>query len=223
MRIKLLLGTLPAIFFLSFCKKQSDPVSGFSEAAYRVVLSGKWRSPEFNVPPGAHFTPVIGMVHSNNSYLFEPGKLASNGVERVAEDGNSFPLLAEIDSLVAIKKALSDFIIFTPSVTGDVNGTFSANSNYPFFSFESMIAPSPDWFIGLHKLDLMPGGKWITDTTINIYVYDAGTEDGDLFGQSNPDSSPHQPISLLTPAKGSVLANGNPALAPMATIRLVKQ
>lgn len=223
MRIGIFFGSLAIIFSLSYCKKQSDPVNSFSEAAYRVVLSGKWRTPEFNVPPGAHFTPVIGMVHSRSSYLFEPGRLASNGVERVAEDGNAFPLLMEIDSLVALKKALSDFIMFNPSITGDVNGTFSANSNYPLFSFASMIAPTPDWFIGLHNLDLMPGGKWIADTTINMYVYDAGTEEGDVFGQSNPDSSPHQPISRLSPATGSVLANGSPVLAPMATIRFIKQ
>ena len=209
------------IIFVS-CTKSEVSENNFSEAAYKVTLTGKWKQPEFSLPANAHFTPIIGMLHNANTNFFSPGMPASIGVERIAEDGNSFPMLAAIDSVIGIKQALSDFIIFSPSITEGVTGVFATNSNYSLFSFESMIAPTPDWFIGLHDFNLMPAGKWITDTTVNIYVYDAGTEEGDRFDMTNPDSSPRMPVTLLTPSKATVLANGNTILAPMATLRLQK-
>ena len=45
----------------------------------------------------------------------------------------------------------------------------------------SMIAPSPDWFIGLSGLNLYANKRWVADTTVQLFVYDAGTENGDVF------------------------------------------
>lgn len=85
-----------------------------------------------------------------------------------------------------------------------------------------MIAPSPDWFLGIHNLSLISNNEWIKDTLVNIYVYDAGTEDGDAFGYLNPATTPQQNVGLLQAAQATVLANGNPGLARMATVRFTK-
>ncbi len=86
----------------------------------------------------------------------------------------------------------------------------------------SMIAPSPDWFIGLSKLNLYAHKKWVADTTVQLFVYDAGTEDGDVFGYSNPPTLPQQPVKLLDASSATVLANGNSSLKAIAEVRLRK-
>ncbi|MEO6489203.1 MAG: hypothetical protein ABIO04_04610, partial [Ferruginibacter sp.] len=86
----------------------------------------------------------------------------------------------------------------------------------------SMIAPSPDWFIGLNGFNLLQNDQWITDKTVDLFVHDAGTEDGDVFGYDNPSTIPQQDISLLTVSNAMVLSNGNSSLAKMGTIRFLK-
>jgi hypothetical protein len=85
-----------------------------------------------------------------------------------------------------------------------------------------MIAPSPDWFIGLSGLNLYANKKWVADTTIQLFVYDAGTEEGDVFGYANPATTPQQPIRLLEASAATVLANGNSNLKAIAEVRMVK-
>jgi hypothetical protein len=221
MRILVCIVALP--FFLS-CKKADTTSPPYSEAVYKVTFTGRWVSPQLGLPAtNAHFTPIIGMVHNSSAYMFRPGTLASVGVERVAEDGNAFPLLSEIDSLTVLKKAISSSIYFTPSITGASTFTIYCNSNYPLFSCMSMLAPTPDWFLGVHDVNLQQGSGWISDSTMNVYIYDSGTEQGNVFDQNNPATMPQQPVVLLTPANASVLANGNGSIAPIGTIRFVRQ
>ena len=85
-----------------------------------------------------------------------------------------------------------------------------------------MIAPSPDWFMGLHDVSLFQNNKWVDDYTVNIMLYDAGTEDGDVFGYNNPATAPQQNISFLTPLNASVLANGNGEIYAIGTARFIK-
>jgi hypothetical protein len=85
-----------------------------------------------------------------------------------------------------------------------------------------MIAPSPDWFIGIDAFNLFPNNKWISDTTINLFGYDAGTEEGDVFSLNNPATIPQQNIQLLNSENASVLANGNSPLKPIAFVRFIR-
>lgn len=212
------------IFFCISCiscsKKEAD--TAFSEASYKITITGKWKSPEFTVPGSVHFTEFAGMVHNANSEIWQAGKIANKGLEDVAEVGNSVIMMAMTDSMIVAKSAFSFVIINPPAPTGTVTSTINCNSNFSIISLASMIAPSPDWFTGVSNLNLYPGNKWITDTLLNVYVYDAGTEDGDVFGYNNPPTFPQQLIQILTPAKAMVLANGNAALGPIATIRFTK-
>ena len=65
--------------------------------------------------------------------------------------------------------------------------------------------------------------NWTADTTVNLYAYDAGTEDGDMFGYNNPATVPQQNIHILQALQATILANGNANLAPIATARFTKQ
>lgn len=213
---------LVLIFLLSCKKEEIIKESEYSEATYAIEVKGLWASPDFTVPAGVHFTNFAGMVHNADGELWKPGKLATKGVENVAETGSTTAILLEIDSVIRTKNALSLILFTPPSATGTKKSTIYCNSNYSIISVASMIAPSPDWFIGLSGLNLYPNKKWVVDTTVQLFVYDAGTEDGDVFGYNNPPTNPQQPIYLLTVNEAMVLANGNTQLKAIAELRLTK-
>ncbi|MEO5945673.1 MAG: spondin domain-containing protein [Chitinophagaceae bacterium] len=218
----LLLSLLVSLFILS-CKKSSiDESPAFSDAVYSVEFTGKWKAPEFGVPAGVHFTTILGMIHNNQTYQWKLGELASWGVERIAESGNTTPMVMEIDSIVAIGKATSYVVITAPTPTGSNKTNIFCNSNYSFISFETMLAPTPDWFTGISSFNLYANNKWVTDTTVDLYSYDAGTETGDVFGYDNPETSPKEKVHILTPSQATVLTNGNGTLAPIASVRFIK-
>ena len=74
------------------------------------------------------------------------------------------------------------------------------NSEYPLVSFITMIAPSPDWFVGVHDFNLCNAttGKWEELRTRDLPPYDAGTDSGPFFKSSDSVTSPQEFIHLLT-------------------------
>lgn len=215
------------LFLLNLsCKKDGtvnlEPVP-FSEAEYNVEFTGKWKSPEFGVPPGVHFTTIVGMIHNAQTFQWQEGRLASWGVERIAESGNPFPMIAEIDSIILLGQATSKLIMSIPPPTGSSKVDIICNTDFSFISFETMLAPTPDWFTGISSFNLFQGNKWITDTTVLLYSYDAGTETGDVFGYDNPETFPKENVHLLLPSQATVLTNGNSTLAPIGSVRFLKK
>ncbi|MEP6597095.1 MAG: spondin domain-containing protein [Ginsengibacter sp.] len=208
--------------FLSCSKKTEREIIPYSEASYKVIVTLNWTSPKFGVPAGAHVTTLTGIVHNKDTFFWMPERLATPGLEDVAEIGNNTNMNIELDTILLKNKALSKFTIIPPPATGTVETNLNFNSNYSYISFASMIAPSPDWFMGLHDFNLLDNKTWINDTTVSVMVYDAGTEEGDVFDYNNPETIPQQNISLLTPANASVLANGNTSIASIGTIRFIK-
>ena len=76
-----------------------------------------------------------------------------------------------------------------------------------------MVAPSPDWFVGVSGLDLRPGGTWVSSLTVDLFSYDAGTDSGPNFTSPNTDTNPQDPIALLgAPFTG-------PNTAPLGTFK----
>lgn len=221
----------PAYYFIFLClllqfscskKEQTAELPPASEANYKVTLQLNWANPSFTIPANAHFTNFIGMVHSKDSFLWAPNGLATTGLEFVAEVGSNWRLLNELDAIIGKGKALSKFDINTPPITGAFDSVFHFTLEHSCLSFTSMIAPSPDWFAGLNAYNLLQQNQWVNTITIPIFIYDAGTEDGDVFGYDNPATTPQQPVRLLTAAAASVLANGNATLAPIGTLKFVK-
>ena len=209
---------------LAACKKgameeQRTPV--YSEANYQITVTGKWNANDFNVPAGVHFTLLAGVVHNNELTIWRQGALASKNLEYIAENGNSAPLLAEVDSLVRLDKALAKIAAAAPPPNGSSVFTTKANTNYFLLSFASMLAPTPDWFFGSPALPLYRNRSWVKDTTVQLYAYDAGTEEGDVFGYNNSATYPQQLIALLSTANASVLFRGT--VLPIAEMRIQKQ
>ena len=223
--------TMKYVYFILFlslvfssCKKDDIPASSFSEARYTISVTGKWSSPDFAVPGGAHFTTFVGMIHNSNAWLWKDGSKASPGMELLAEIGNGVTMLNEIDSMITARNA-SSLLLFVapPTLIGNRMTSFYCNSNYAQVSFASMLGPTPDWFVGVSGINLYNKNNWVADTTVNLYAFDAGTEDGDMFGYNNPATIPQQNIHILLASQATVLANGNPVLVPIGTARFTKQ
>lgn len=49
-------------------------------------------------------------------------------------------------------------------------------------SFVSKIHPSPDWFVGVSKIDLCESScSWVKKKEMDLYPYDAGTDNGPTY------------------------------------------
>ena len=166
-------------------------------ATYTMTFEGLWTADDItdaNLPGGAHFTQVIGATHNSATTIWVSGGTASPGVERVAELGSVGTLVSEIGGNAnanIVVRAGTSFI----SPTATVSGTFTANSSYPLVSVLSMVAPTPDWFVGVSNLSLYDNG-W-QNRVVDLYTYDSGTEDGSGWSLSNADTNPQGTITSI--------------------------
>lgn len=49
-------------------------------------------------------------------------------------------------------------------------------------SFVSMIDPSPDWFVGVSRLELcLENGSWVESKVLDLFPWDAGTDSGPTY------------------------------------------
>jgi hypothetical protein len=88
-----------------------------------------------------------------------------------------------------------------------------------------MIAPSPDWFVGVHDLPLIGAdGEWVDSLSIELLPYDSGTDDGVNFTSPNADSDPQVPILRIAETPPfAVKAGVEGAPRPLATFLIERQ
>lgn len=170
------------------------------EVTYRITFEGFWATNP--LPGGAHFSPLIGATHSNPGEIFSVGSVASPGVEDVAEIGQNAALITEINNGIAGGDIGS--LILRPGNVGPaatVNLEFNATSEHHLMTFLTMIAPSPDWFVAVHDLNLQDSnGNWLDSIVVDLNSYDAGTENGTSFSLSNAATVPQGVITALDDA-----------------------
>ena len=188
-----------------------------SSSSYRVTFHGTWTraATPGGLPAGAHFSPLIGAVHNDGVTFWESGAMASPGVEAVAELGATSTFKREIDAsghaLATLEKRLPS------GGTPEAHVDFEVTSEYPLVTLITMIAPSPDWFVGVSGLSLLDsGGRWVSSLEVDLFPYDAGTENGDGFSLSNPATVPQENIT-------SIRGMGRFADEPMARLTFVRQ
>ncbi len=63
-----------------------------------------------------------------------------------------------------------------------------------------MIAPSPDWFIGVSGANLLENDQWVSSKEVSPGTYDSGTDSGATFTSANQATSPATPVSIITSA-----------------------
>ena len=123
--------------------------AGDDSANYRLTFRGTWTRSVTpgGVPGRAHFSPLIGAVHNDQVSFWQPGSRASRQMERVAELGIQ-------RDLRALMERSSDVIAVLerePPRGGTASTTieFEVTRQYPLVTLATMIAPSPDWFVGV--------------------------------------------------------------------------
>ena len=195
-----LLPTLLIPCLLSAFLPQAAAQSGEGQATYRVTFNATW-SPSSHpgaFPGGAHFSPLTGATHSSATTLWSPGGMASNGIESMAETGSVSTLQSEVNGLILAGTAGE--IIHGPGAgaTDSVSTTFTVSADFPLASIVTMIAPSPDWFVGVHDVALLENDAWVDQKVMPLFAYDSGTDNGSQFTSSNQNSVPQQPLHLIT-------------------------
>ena len=133
-----------------------------SSATYQVTFTGTWNDSNVSsgYPPGAHFSPLVGATHNSAGAFWRPGNLASRGVENVAETGNVATLISEL--IQAQQNGSSGDIIQASGLNDLPKSTtveFEVSQERPLVSLISMIAPSPDWFVGVYNIPLLESGR----------------------------------------------------------------
>lgn len=182
-----------------------NPLTGHSvsTATYRVTFESSWSADTHpqDFPSNPHFSGLIGATHNATVSFWEPGVLASAGIESMAETGSKLLLTSEVNS--AIFAGNAELVLSGGGIglsPGSVALEFDVSEQFPLVTLVSMLAPSPDWFVGASSLDLFDGGVWIQRVEIPLLVYDAGTDSGPSYTSPNADTDPAELISELTSA-----------------------
>ena len=171
-----------------------------ANASYTVTFDATW-SPATHptdFPSNAHFSPLVGGTHVQGVRFWEPGGIATEGIQRMAEMGRTSPLDSEVNAAIANGGAqyllLGGVIGLSP---GSVSLDFQISRTHPFVTLVSMIAPSPDWFVGVSALPLLENEQWRDTVRVDLYPYDAGTDDGDTYAAPDRPAVIRAPIARL--------------------------
>jgi hypothetical protein len=182
---------LIATLFYSGCVENGDAVE------YEVTFNASWSEETHpdDFPGNPHFSGLIGASHNEEVSFWKVGKLASSGIKNMAETGSKNPLNIEIGKAIINMTALDlisgDGISLSPGSTSLI---FKVSQDYPLISLVTMIAPSPDWFVGVNSLNLYEDGSFVDEKTVILYAYDAGTDNGTSYKSPNDPTDPPQPI-----------------------------
>jgi hypothetical protein len=182
-----------------------------------VVFDATWtqQTHPVDAPPNPHFSPLIGGTHTADAVFWREGAIATEGIRQMAEGGRTSPLDAEIRAAIAAGTAQYFFTGPGFSSPKAVSLEFDIRSDYPLVTLVTMVAPSPDWFVGVSGLALFDNGAWIEDRVVSLIPWDAGTDSGASFLSLDRETIPRQPISRIgTPPLGA----GGQAV-PLGTFR----
>ena len=185
-------------------------------ARYSVTFQALWSGathPE-DFPPNPHFSPLVGATHSSRVRFWEAGAIASRGIEDMSELGATTPLDNEIRAAIAQGTAQNLMLGsgINPS-PGSTSLEFGISRDFPLVTLVSMVAPSPDWFTGVHDMSLIESGDWVRERVVTLFPYDAGTDSGVTYNSPDLDTQPREPIRRI---EGRPLAL-NGAVAPVGT------
>jgi hypothetical protein len=178
-----------------------------SQVTYTITFTGTWNSIDHSdngnipLPSNDHWSNLVGATHNTSVSFWNSGELASNGIENVAEAGNNNAFFLEVETQITANNA-NQWLeqTFNPNnATGTVTlMSITVDENFPLLTLVSMIAPSPDWFVGIHDLSLFDNNdNWIDSMSVDLFPYDAGTEDGNTYSTNNNATNPLQNISSL--------------------------
>ena len=197
-------------------------VAAQSIATYEVTFQSSWSASTHpqNFPSNPHFSGLIGAAHDSTVVFWAAGELASLGIKNMAETGSKTALTGEVDAAI---QAGSAEAVLSGGGIGSSPGvrrlTFALSENYSLVTLVSMLAPSPDWFVGVTGRSLWENGEWIDTLTVDLFTYDAGTDSGTNYTSANQVTNPAEPIAKIE--TGAFLVDNE--VPPVATYTFVLQ
>ena len=192
--------TIISSFVILILLSQMTSVGPANEVQYKVTFDATWQGSTHpnDFPSGAHFSPLVGGTHNADVSFWESGGISTPGVESMAETGAAFLLTGEVNDAITAGSAFSAILGGGTGSPGSVDTTFDISSTHPLATVVTMVAPSPDWFLGVSGLNLFENGRWLDDVVVDLLTYDAGTDSGPTFRSANDDTQPREPIARLT-------------------------
>ena len=190
-------------------------------ALYEIQFTNLWnKTDHVSFPSNAHFSPILAVSHNADFALFKMGELASAGLEQLAESGATTLLSADImkaTDMGSVKESQQSAALFPKRDGNDIALRVRVSSEQDLLSFATMIAPSPDWIVGVDSLDTFVDGAFIQSAEFELFALNAGTEEGDFAGNfsiNNRATNPAEPLASLDHIPGLAM--------PFAKVKIVK-
>lgn len=173
---------------------------------YLVTLVSNWNKEDhLKLPGGAHFSKPAVVHHKSDYTLIPFGGQATPGLEELAELGQTGEIEEEFEQKMRTGFIIS-YSIFPAMHLSDrtsMQFTISVTASAPYFSMASMIAPSPDWIIGIDSLPLYDKEKGFSSGVERqaLYAISAGTEGKDTAGNFTLSDNAPDPVKHVKSLK----------------------
>lgn len=214
--------------------RDSPQCCACGEARYKMVFQGLWSKQTHpkGFPTGRealllHWSNIVGATHTDDYRIWEYDEYASRGVKEVCEFGYSSSLETDMkrnsDKIYTVIKTSPMW----RDVLGQREAVFKVNQKAHELSVLTMVGPSPDWCIGVSAMSMCQANcTWMDEAKIDLYPWDAGTDDGVKY--VNTRKIPSDPQELITPITNSYPKHpdspfyGPSPIKPLATLTLTK-
>ena len=150
-------------------------------------------------PGNPHFSDLIGGTHTSAIVFWREVELASVGIRRMVEEGLTSALQTEVQA--AIDAGSAQYVLSGPNLSTSPASTsmeFAITTGFPLVTLVTMVAPSPDWFVGVAGVPLLENGAWRDEVRIDLAPWDAGTDRGTTYDAPNDPATPPIPIFRIT-------------------------
>ena len=180
--------------------------------AYEMTFTSTWsqQTHPIDFPPRAHYSQLVFATHNANVEFWRPGALASPGIRSVAETGGTAPIMQEIRAAMSAGNAGSGEVGNSMASPASRVFRFDATAEFSKVTIVTMIAPSPDWFVGVNGLELLRNGDWVDDLTVDLVAWDAGTDSGTTYRSPNQPTNPPTVIDRVDTTMGPFLNRPEP-------------
>lgn len=165
-------------------------------AAAADSASGTYRVTLVNLTHGQPFSPPVAATHKKSIRMFQVGRLATDQLAAIAQDGNELPMVDLFNGSKHVTQTVDVGRPLTPR--GTTVGSFTDSATFEItasagdrLSLATMLICTNDGFLGLDAVKLPKAGS----ETFYLNGYDAGREQNTERSQDIVD-----PCSGLNPS-----------------------
>ena len=178
---------------------QAEPEAARYEVKFTGLFDADALAAGAQLPDQPYFRRLIGSRHDDSVSYWTSGGTASSGMKDLAELGSTYYFYRENDEADVDADERRSFRANEGrlSPTAETTLYLTTDTDFPLVTMASRILPSPDWFVGVDSLDLRSNGEWQQEISMDLYAWDAGTEEGSDFDKDNPATDPQGVITSL--------------------------